>query len=339
MPLGLTSMKFKRYVHYVKNFLLRIGGNIRVAIEIFFTNIFRKNSIDQAYKKSLIWIKNNTLPNQGIITNSFYNKTCHIEVTGYLIPTLMEAGEIDLAKQYASFLAQVQQPNGSFTARDGKEYVFDSSQALRGLLSASKKWPNFKPFAVKTSDYMLSLIQENGRVPSMYEGITENIHVFMLPVLVEAAQVLGEQKYFDAAKKSLTYYKNQPFILNKDLLTHDLAYIIDGFIDMGEIEFILPIVKEVFSRQLYSGKISARPKVNWVCSTGVAQFAIIGYKLNMKENADKALEYLSKKQNALGGFYGSYGILGDYFNDVEIGWTNKFFMDAVHLKRSLEKNK
>ncbi len=295
---------------------------------------FEKRNVDLCYHRALSWIKKNTVPGKGIAINSFHKNIPHIEVTGYTIPTLIEAGELGLALQYAEFLLQVQRPNGSFTgSSDNKEYVFDSAQALRGLLSASTVWQRFKPFAVKTADYIISLIKEDGRIPSMYEDTTEYINVFILPVLTEASKVLGEQKYLTAAKKSLQYYKNIPDVLNTNILSHDLAYIIDGFCDMGEKDFVRSAVKEFFLRQSRNGKVLAYPDVSWCCSAGAAQFAVIGYKLGMKEEADNIIDYLCKVQNVSGGFYGSYGFFGDYFSDAEIGWTNKFFIDAVRLKK------
>lgn len=315
-------------------FAKRVLTNAEISLGKIF--LFEKRNIDLCYQRALSWIKNNTIPEKGIVANSIHTETCHVEVTGYLIPTLIDAGELGLARQYACFLSSVQRSSGAFAARDGKEYVFDSGQALRGLVAASKIWPQFKPFAAKTANYIVSLIKENGRILPMYIDSPESIHVFILPALVGASEVTGEQKYAIAAKKSLQYYINDPDVLDGRFLTHDLGYIIDGFIDMKQADFICSLAKEVFSRQSPSGKISAYPSVLWSCSAGVAQFAVIGYKLGMKIEADKAINYLCRMQNYSGGFYGSYGIFGKYFNDAEIGWANKFFIDAVHLKASIE---
>lgn len=305
--------------------------NTAVVITSFFS---KKRNLIQSRKMALKWIKNNTVPGQGVVLHSLNRKKSHTEVTGYLISTLIKEGELDLAKQYARFLCSVQKLSGVFTASDGQEYVFDSAQALKGLLAASEIWPEFRSYAQKTADYILSLVQKNGRILPMYKDSTEYIHVFMLPALIDSTRILGDIKYARAAQKSLDYYKKISDILNKDFITHDLAYIIEGFIDMGEKDFVRKISQEVFSRQTASGKISAYPNVSWCCSAGQAQFAVIAYKLDMKEQADRALDYLRRIQSSDGGFYGSYGIFGKYFNEAKIGWTNKFFLDAVHLKFS-----
>ena len=84
--------------------------------------------------------------------------------------------------------------------------------------------------------------------------------------------------------------------------------------------------------QRKDGSVPAYKHVSWVCSTGLAQSAIIWYKLGMKEYADKAVHYLEKIQNRSGGFYGSYGKGANYFPEEEISWAVKFFLDAYYWK-------
>lgn len=292
----------------------------------------KEDNIISNYNKALNWIKNNTIPEQGVIVSS-KRRVPYLEVTGYLIPTLMDAGECNLAEQYAEFLSYMQRPNGAFAGPDGKEYVFDSGQALRGLVKASCHWDRFRPFAIKTTDYIVSSIEKDSRISSTYgEEIPEYVHVFILSALAEAAQIFNKPEYLEIVKKSLVYYKKAPNILDDNRLTHFLAYIIDGFIDMGEMNFVRPIVEKIFASQRKDGSIPAFPNVKWVCSTGLAQLAIIGYKLGMNEEADKAISYLCTLQNLSGGFYGSYGKSANYFIDEEISWANKFFIDAIHFK-------
>jgi len=104
---------------------------------------------------------------------------------------------------------------------------------------------------------------------------------------------------------------------------------------MGESEFIRPFVRRIFSRQRRNGGISAFPNVGWTCSVGLAQLAVIAYKLGMRREADAAVDHLCRIQNPSGGFYGSYGLGASYFPQEEISWANKFFLDAVHMKTKL----
>jgi ubiquinone/menaquinone biosynthesis C-methylase UbiE len=291
------------------------------------------------YLNALDWVRRNTLEEQGIIVSSI-QRYPYLEVTGYLIPTLIDAKEEGLAYQYAEFLSYMQRPNGSFAGPDGKEYIFDSGQALRGLVRAAAKWDKFKIPAIKCANYIVTSMHTDGQLPANYNGeIPEAVHVFALPALLEAAALFNKPEYEQAARKSLGFYKNNPKVLDLNCLTHFLGYIIDGFIDMGEIEFVKPTVNTIFAKQKSDGSISAWPNVNWVCSVGLAQLGIIAHKLNMSKEADKTLTYLIKIQNKTGGFFGSYGLGAKYFPKEEISWANKFFIDLIHLRQGFPKEK
>ena len=67
--------------------------------------------------------------------------------------------------------------------------------------------------------------------------------------------------------------------------------------------------------------------VDWICSTGMAQYAIIWLKIGQPEPARRAFHWLCAHQNRSGGFFGSYGG-GDYFVDEEISWALKYFLDV-----------
>jgi len=292
---------------------------------------FKKKTVINAYLKAIQWIKKNTLPEQGI-TLSSKRKIPYLEVTGYLIPTLINVGELKLAKQYAEFLSYMQRPNGSFAGPDGKEYPFDTGQALKGLISASKIWPKFKSPAKKAADYLIANISRKGKIKVDYKDINEGVIVYTLPALKQAGQSFKNKKYFKKAQLSVAYYKNHSGVLSVNQLTHFLAYTIDGFMEMGEMQLVKPVVKRIFRQQRKDGSIPAYPKASWVCTPGLAQLAIIAYKMKMREKADKAINYLNDVQNKTGGWFGSYGTNPGYFPNEEISWTNKFFLDAVILK-------
>ncbi|MGA2666610.1 MAG: methyltransferase domain-containing protein [Patescibacteria group bacterium] len=287
------------------------------------------NKIYSNYNKALSWIRANSLPGKGIVVSN-QSKLSYPEVTGYLIPTLMQAGEHNLAFDYADFLCRVQQKNGSFLGIDKKEYIFDSGQALRGLLAASHRWSKYKIYAHKTAEYLVRSMKRNGRFPPMYNrSISDRVCVYVLPPLFESAQMFKKEKIKLAAQKSLKYYKNQAGILEFNLLSHFYAYIIDGFIEMGEKKFVGHAVEKIFLTQKRNGAIPAYRNSWWSCSAGTAQFAVIGYKMGFIEEANSAIDWLISVQNKSGGFFGSYGLGAKYFPNEEISWAANFFLDAI----------
>lgn len=287
-----------------------------------------------AYANAVQWVVDHTLNERGIVVSSL-NPAPYLEVTGYLVPTLIKAGQWHLARQYADYLVYMQKPNGSFNGPDGKEYVFDSAQALRGLVEAARHWPEYKDAAVKTADFIYSSINHEGRIAFSYdEDIPQFVHLFALPPLAEAGKLFYRMDYNQAVLRCVKYYKQQKSVLSTAYLTHFLAYIIDALIDLGEADYVRGFVQKLFRTQRRDGGIPAYAKAKWVCSTGVAQFAIIAYKLGMDTAAERALDYLCRVQNASGGFYGSYGWGAKYFPDAEISWANKFFVDAIDYKKA-----
>lgn len=288
-------------------------------------------------QKALAWIRSNTILEQGIITTSRH-PVPYPEVTGYLIPTLLDRGNRILAERYADYLSYLQRPSGAYAGSDGQEYIFDTAQVLRGLLRACQIWPEYEQVARNAADYLARSIDASGRMSATYgDAITEYVHVYALPPLLEAGRILHHPQYTRKAKLAIRYYKSQSDVLDQNRLTHFLAYIIDGFIECGEREFVRKAVRQAFSRQTKNGAIPAYPNVSWVCSTGLAQFAIIALKMNMTDQAARALHYLCNAQNKTGGFYGSYGRRAQYFPREEISWANKFFLDAVYLYQKKQK--
>jgi malonyl-CoA O-methyltransferase len=291
-----------------------------------------KRGLVPGYHRALAWINEHTIPRQGIVVTSS-QESAYPEVTGYLIPTLIDSGELDTARKYAEYLTRVQHANGAFSGFDGKEYFFDSGQALRGLVRSAQQWNGFERAAARTAGYLMSCIGKDGRVRSYYGGsIPEPINVYALPPLIEAGSLLETKAYVDAAERAAAYYKFTPEVLRTDILTHFLGYVLDGFIELGERDFVLPVVKKILRTQKRNGGIPGLPWAKWVCSTGVAQFAVIAYKLGLDSQGNEALRYLLKVQNDSGGFYGSYGFKPAYFPDEEISWACKFFLDAIHMK-------
>lgn len=73
-------------------------------------------------EKAIQWIRDNTIPREGIVITS-KREVCYPEVTGYYIPTLLSLGEDKLAHQEARWLVSAQFTNGSF-GLDDKGYAF-----------------------------------------------------------------------------------------------------------------------------------------------------------------------------------------------------------------------
>lgn len=291
------------------------------------------------------WVKNNRISESGIVV---HHKTKNVtpEVTGYLITSLYNAGEKELARDLARWECTVQQPDGSFKAPDNISYTFDTAQVARGFLTVLNDMPELEVNLRKACNFVVSQIDGRGevhtpsynawRVPGGH-SLSTYCNLFVLGPLLEAGKRLKKVAYIQAAQRSLRYFKRQDdlveFKSNIGTLSHIFGYMLEALADLGEHELVRQGMKQVTVIQKKNGAIPAFPGVEWVCSTGMAQLGLAWYKIGETQKAEEILNYLERIQNASGGFYGGYGKGAEYFPFKEISWANKFFIDLYLLVR------
>ncbi len=283
------------------------------------------------------WFKANMVEGKGIIVHT-RQPVPYPEVTGYFVPTLYDWGETELARSCTRWLLSIQLPGGAFPAPDGVPYTFDTAQVMRGLCAAHMRGEPVEQALRRAADWMLTQIAADGRLktPSteLWGDIANDlIHTYALFPLVKAGQLLNEPKYIEAAHFSLGYYKQQDGLMPFNRLSHFHAYAMEALVDLGETDLARVGMASVERSQRKDGSIPAYPDVEWICSTGIAQYAGVWYRLGETDRADRAMAYLEKIQNKSGGFFGSYGAGAKYIASAEISWAAKYFLDAWHLKQ------
>jgi len=293
-----------------------------------------------SYERAMDWFKANMVPGQGIIVHT-KQPVPYPEVTGYFIPTLYNWGEKELARTCTKWLMSIQLPDGAFPAPDGVPYTFDTAQIMRGLCAALGDVDGAETSLRRASDWMLTQMDTSGRLktPSteLWTDIASDlIHTYALPPLAQAGKLLGVKEYTDAANFVLAHYKQREDLVPFNRLSHFHAYAMEALSEMGELELASRGMADVEKCQRRDGSIPAYPEVDWVCSTGMAQYAIVWYTLGKEELADRAMRYLEKIQNTSGGFNGSYGKGAKYIAGAEISWAVKYFLDAHLLKMRAE---
>ena len=303
--------------------------------------VFWKKS-KKSYDRALDWFKNNTVENDGAIIVHTKTPEAYAEVTGYYIPTLYTWQQTEYARSFTRWLMSVQLDSGAFPAPDGVPYSFDTGQIMRGLCAALNDVDGAKESLIRAGDWMLTQIEPNGRMttPSteLWDDIASDlIHTYALPPLMEAGKLLEKPEYIEAAQKSLDYYKQQEALVPFNRLSHFHAYAMEALCELGEWDLARKGMADVAKVQRTDGSVPAYPDVDWVCSTGLAQYAIIWFHLGEDERANKAIKYLEKIQNKSGGWNGSYGKGAKYIAGAEISWAVKYFLDAYHLKMQREK--
>lgn len=346
----------KKYQHEIIKQIESFGMvNYRTIQEIQ-TEITREKLLNrpdyiEVYKKAIAWIYRNSVNGESIICNSDKPKG-YPEVTGYYIPTLLQWGHHDLALSYAKWLCRIQKKDGSWYDTDDRApYVFDTAQILKGLIAIREMYPQADFHIIKGCDWLIGNMQPSGRLTTPSKeawgngrACSELIHMYCLSPLVQAADNLGISRYKEAAYQILHYYKKNYYeeIMNFNLLSHFYAYVMEALLDMGERDMALEAMEKIGKLQNKNGAVPAYKDVNWVCSTGLFQFALVWFRLGNIERGNKAFEYACKLQNASGGWYGSNlseensTEENDYFPASEISWAVKYFLDALHYKNIVE---
>lgn len=308
-----------------------------------------QNNIE-TYKRSIDWIYANTLPGSGIINRTDLKKP-YPEVTGYFIPTLLRWGHRELALQYAKWLCGIQKQDGSwYDTENAAPYIFDTAQVLKGLLAIRELFPDADENIMRGCEWILSNMTEDGRLvtpskdawggnPDMCDEV---IHIYCLSPLMEAGKVFGRKDFIEKARKCFTYYMEHYYekIMNFKLLSHFYAYLMEALLDLGELETARKAMDNIAGYQDGNGAVPGYNNVNWVCSTGLFQLAMVWYRLGETEKGEAAFRYATRLQNPSGGWLGSYMLPEapedepDYLPDAEISWANKFFLDALYYRNT-----
>ena len=316
-----------------------------------------KNKLN-SFKKALQWIEDNTIDSKGIAISS-KERCIYPEVTGYYIPTLLKWGEKERACNFAKYLCSIQKKDGSwYDPKDVAPYVFDSAQILKGLIAIRHIMPEVDAHIIKGCDWILSNMQENGRLTTPDKGAwgddenycSELVHIYCLSPIKNAGVIFERKDYIDAVDKILAYYKREKMdkIKTFSLLSHFYAYVMEGLFDLGEVDLCRESMMRLESYRNGKQGIPGLNDVPWVCSTGMFQLSIVWYKLGNLEKGNSLFYYALSLQNKSGGWFGSYSspnLLSCfysgrkkpfYFPKAEISWAVKYFLDALALKEKLE---
>lgn len=287
-----------------------------------------RNTTDAA----LSWFKAHRVGEQGVIVHT-RQPVPYAEVTGYWVPTLYALGEDVEARSCLRWLVSVQLAEGAFPAPDGVPYSFDTAQVMRGLNAGLEHGEPLAGSLRRAADWMLGQIAENGRLgtPSteLWGDIANDlIHVYAAQPLIRAGELLGKPAYVQAGRRIQAYYCAQPSLVPFNRLSHFHAYAMEALVELGELDLARRGMAEVEKAQRSDGAVPAYPEVPWICSTGIAQYAVVWYALGERRRADRALACLERIQNDSGGFFGSYGKGAKYMPGAEISWAPKYFLDA-----------
>lgn len=273
---------------------------------------------------ALGWLSGHTAADGGVIVHTGRREP-YPEVTGYLVPTLLDAGQFDLAVSFTRYLLKIQAPDGSFGI-GGQPYVFDTCQVLEAFLCAP---PELKAecdaAAGKALHWLNEQLEPSGLFNTRWHDrlVPAAIHLRGLRNAVLAARHIGDSELAQAFERSARAYLADPATLSDEVLSHFYGYVVDG-VAWFEPQRAQSMCAAAAARQAPDGSLPARPGVGWICFPGLAQIALWWHVFGMGDSAQRALDFLCRVQRASGGMTGGNG---EYFPRVELSWACKFFVD------------
>jgi len=285
------------------------------------------------------------------------------------------------------FLLTIQNTNGGFNAHAGinniekKSYAFDTGQILCGLVSYYKnieQSDDIKRAITNASNWMADNIEKDGSftLNSCFNGKKAYYSRATIGLALSANlfdnnswrdKVISQIGWIISQQNELGWYNHYSFSNGKWFNLHGISYTIRGILECGYLlnnnEFIgsakLAVDKiiAINCKGLpYNSKLPNSFTVDYkeyddeLCLTGMAQFAIICFKLwkiTKKDSYYKFAEELTtilKKvhfqnfddENLNGLLSGSWPINGKYQTFDLPNWPIKFFLDCLMILEGLD---
>jgi len=240
-------------------------------------------------------------------------KESYQEVSGYIIPTLLDLYEFTKKKEYfnrakkiADWLVEIQDISGKW------EYVFDTGQVLLGLTDIYNKTREKKYLdsIIKASDWLVNVQERNGnwakgefalgiknKILRIFGKFGNSHNTRTAWALLKSWQITKNPRYKNAAIKNLNWavenqLKNGYYRYSHTYL-HYLVYTASGLLESG---IILKNENYINSAKLFADNLLLRLKRNFIpqgnynekwnrtkqphsALTSDAQFAILLYQL------------------------------------------------------------
>lgn len=247
--------------------------------------------------KTLDFIKSQELSSGGIA--AWEGQKAYPECSGYLIPTLLQWGERELAERIGHWLVSIQNPDGSFDGLDGVPRPFDTGACMEGLAALGAIPECFD--AAKRAKAWLATMLHNERL-RIHPG-TNDTHIYNLRPLALMGVTLEKIPDLPPTR------------------THYIAYALEGLYNMG-----LDITEHL---KLYADRTNLLPMDTQGTDTcATAQIAILCLKNNIP--CSGLIEAVRGMVDSDGGVWHDTG------DHRKCAWTQKFVLDMEFLCQNMK---
>jgi len=249
-------------------------------------------------KKAIEWLRANE--DGGIAAWAGHKP--YPEVSGYLIPTLLDYGEKELAQKLAGWLVSIQNSDGSFDGLDGVKRTFDTGAVMEGLRAAGHKKE-----AVKAQVWLEKQTMSSG----VLREVPDNDRTESYTMRVSG--LLGNHT-------ATEYWRNYPH--PKSQRTHYLAYMLEGLLNLGYTEYVTEQLTRLSSSGLMPAYVDNNLQpVSGTDTTATAQIGILKLKCGMP--FDPSALYALQLDNG--------GLPHDTGDSRQISWAIKYFLDLEKI--------
>lgn len=286
-----------------------------------------KMSLTKYEKGAIAWLKKaqDVRPDGGVSKyyklSSGWSNESYKEVSGYIIPTLIEVYKRTKNKEYLRRAIKIADWEIKVQDQEGKwEYVFDTGQVLIGLTAIYYETldKRYLRSIIKAADWLLSVQSANGNWSTgefalgfknkVYKalGIFGNAHNTRTAwALLEVWKITHDLKYKVAAIKNLDWVVSNQldngYYLNCHTYSHYLVYAASGLLESGIIlnnlkyiesakRFADACTRLLGDSKYFEGNYNTRwkpAKSSHSCLTADAQLAIVFYRLFGLTGLDK----------------------------------------------------
>lgn len=306
--------------------------------------------------------------------------TSYPETTGYIVPTVLAQAERpggdgwrDRGRRMLNWLAAIQFENGGIQggkidAAKNVPVTFNTGQVLLGFSAGVRVFDEFHDAMHGAAMFLRDSLDDDGcwrKHPTPFAAAGEKAYETHVSWgLFEAERLAPGLGYADAGLRQLDWAltKQRPngwvadccLNMAKEPLTHTLGYFLRGVVEAhrfsGEHRYLEAARKTgdaLLALQRPDGALAGRwdadwrPRVDWVCLTGVSQIAESWFYLHeatgerdylegaLKANAFvRRTMHLDGPAETRGGVKGSFPVDGGYGEFEFLNWAAKFTIDA-----------
>lgn len=243
----------------------------------------------------------------------------YLEVSGYLIPTLLEWGEIDAARRAANWLLKEQNSDGSFNGLDGTPRPFDTSAIIEGLeaMYAHTAYIPYLATAERAKEWIQSLITDDGFIPNSQNNKSPEVYN------LRASAIIGNTREAE-------YWKVKGF--PPVVRSHYLAYAIEGALNLNSGAYFNPVIDYMYDNFKSLIPFMIQFDNSWkdgifdLCAT--AQWGIIFHRLgyNAQRYYDALIPLIAENG----------GVPQSTDDPRQIAWGAKFWLD---FKKRIERDR